>query len=232
MLVTDSGPARATRFTRSHCPVSTSSARSPYDAKAEYALLFAGELPDSPQTCREYALLLALAGDETAYKKLRTAALAKWADGRDPSALGSLVHLGSLLPASPEEAAQLLAAARRYHSLYPDRSLSFDVVGLAQYRAGEFEESKRSLLRSLEMNGDGEWVALPQVQLGAVLLRLGKADEANAWLKRADAWLTTQAKAFPPTVSVAAPEWDWYFALEVRLLRDQVESQHRKGKTP
>ena len=63
----------------------------------------------------------------------------------------------------------MLRLARRYHELMPDDAEASACLGLAFYRAGEWEQAKQSLLRAVKVRPEGDratvaWVVLAQVQ--------------------------------------------------------------------
>jgi hypothetical protein len=197
-------------------------------AAADYAVLFARGLPENPRTCTEHAVLLLEAGDFAGYQKLRSRVLAEWGDTRDSSVLPALVHLGGMMPASATESAQLIRAARRYQEANPSAAHPLVCLGLAHYRAGEWEKAKRSLLRAVEVRREYESKAAAWVLLALVYLRQEQVEEAKPWLKRVDAGLAERWKLFPPVTPLAPVLWDWNGNMEVRRLRDEAEPLRTK----
>ncbi|MBA4192380.1 MAG: hypothetical protein C0467_30795 [Planctomycetaceae bacterium] len=193
-------------------------------AIADYAVSFAGDLPESPRLCEEYAALLVKCRDTDAYQKLRGTVLARRSREGDTSDPQPSIHLGGLLPTTAAESAQLLTIAKRYQVSYPDSPLPQECLGLAHYRAGEWEQAKRSLMRSLAMRSKDDDAAITWVTLALVHLRQGHVAEATPLLKQVDAWLTAQASHFLPAVGEPPSTWDWATTLEVRILRDEAQS--------
>jgi WD40 repeat protein len=197
-------------------------------AAADYAVLFARDLPQNPWASAEYASLLLSAGDLAAYQKLRRRVFAQWADTRDSSVLAAFIHLGSLIPASAAESAQLTRAAQRYQEANPSALHPLICLGLAHYRAGEWEKAKRPLLRAVEIRPKGEEMGLAWVVLALVYLRQGQAEQAKPWLKRVDERLADLWKDFPPARPLAPVAWEWKGILEVRQLRAEAEALRTK----
>jgi len=190
----------------------------------DYRRGFADELAPNADACREYTALLVRAGDGTAYRNLRQQVLAAWVGQRDTGDAYPVVQLGCLIPASPEEAAQLIAAASRFQAMKPDAVSPLICLGIAHYRAGKWKEAREALLRSAEMLRDDEPVPVTWAFLAMTHLRLGQPTEANPWLKRVDQWLAEQEKHSPPATPMAPAWWNWCEYLEVRLLRGEAQT--------
>ncbi len=200
------------------------------EAKTDYAALFTGELPESPDTCREYATLLAKTNDWATYRKLRTAALAKWGDDRDSTILGPVIRLAGWLPTSEAETAQLLQMAQRCQDGPGAQATPPALLAFAQCRFGDWETANRALMQESELPRDEPRPEL-WLRQALLLLRSGRTAEADVWLKHVDAWLAEQEKLFPPARVVAPTYWTWGIDLEIRMLRKEVGSR-RTTSTP
>jgi WD40 repeat protein/serine/threonine protein kinase len=68
-----------------------------------------------------------------------------------------------------------------------DKALYLNTLAAAQFRAGSFEESRRTLEESMKMNGCVEdWILVAMVEH-----KLGHSDEAHEWLKRSQRWVAS-----------------------------------------
>ncbi len=189
-------------------------------AKADYSAAFASNLLEGLTACEEYAAVLVKCGDGEAYRALRSRVLARCTREEDSRNPLSVLRLGSLLPTTTaNETSQLLGVARRYREAYPDSPLSFESLGLALYRAGEWDHAKQALNKSLDMCAGSDDAFVTWVVLALVHLRQGEAAAAEPLLKKVDALLAARTKNIP-----IQDEWGWVVLAEVRILRDEAES--------
>ncbi|HWB13393.1 MAG TPA: protein kinase [Pirellulales bacterium] len=117
---------------------------------------------------------------------------------------------------SPVGAARLVQWANQ--ALASDQhSWCFHVLGLAQYRAGQFDEALQSFTRANVdswRSSDLNWFALALVHH-----HLGHADEARQCLDKGIEWLQRQGPPSPERPANVLPQ-DW---LEAQLLRAEAE---------
>src|SRR5205823_3808746 len=86
------------------------------------------------------------------------------------------------------------------------------LVGLAQYRAGRFDDAIRTLTGTADLtNWAKAWVVLAMAHQ-----RLGKTDEARQWLAKAMEWYDTATReATGPIVACPLPV-SWWDNLQPR----------------
>jgi len=193
------------------------------EARADYSILFTSDKLEMPRLCEEYAALLIKCGDDAAYRALRSRVMLRVANQRDVLDAMSCIHLGGLLPTSQAEGKQLLGIAQQYHDANPRSPLPLECLGLAQFRAGELEQAKQSLLKALKQHGEDPGGNFTRVVLALVYLRLGDPAAAVPLLKRVDEWLAEQAKATTPGAMLAQERLDWSATLEIELLRKEAQ---------
>jgi hypothetical protein len=191
-------------------------------AAADYTAAFAGGLPPQAIGLQGCAALL-LERDPAGYGALRARSLRALGASHDPTTLHELIGACGLAPLPPAEAAQLVAAARRWVEENPKASFAWCCLGLAHLRANDWEEAARCARRSLE--GEGGFPALAWMTIGLMHLRKGEPEAARPWLEKADAWLMAQERELPPNTGSAPIGWDWVGYLTVRALRREAASR-------
>ncbi len=93
----------------------------------------------------------------------------------------------------------------------------FHVLGLAQYRAGQFEQALQSFAKADV--GEGAYRGLNWFGLALVHHRLGHPDEARQCLAKGIQWLEREGPPGPERPTKLSPQ-DW---LEAQLLRREAE---------
>jgi tetratricopeptide (TPR) repeat protein len=83
----------------------------------------------------------------------------------------------------PPEALRL---ARRAVEVEPQQGNFWNTLGVAFYRAGELEQAKKALEKSLELRNAGD--SFDWFFLALVDLKRGKEDQAREWYDKAVAW--------------------------------------------
>ena len=193
------------------------------EARAVYARLFANGIPNSPEVCEEYAALLVATGDNAAYQELRRAALWRWVGSSEREVLNPLIRFGSVLPASPVDAALLLVAARRHREAVPTERSPRATLAIALTRAGDSTPAIEELRVALDGAPAGDWIHPAQAWRTLAAGQLGHDAEVEANLKLVDEWLASRALRLPPAVPIMPAEWGWVLDLEVRVLRKEVQ---------
>jgi WD40 repeat protein len=191
-------------------------------ARADLAVIFAGDIPERADGWRDYALLLMQTDGRAEYERLRSRVLKQFADSNDSAVIRQLARSSGLTPLAAPEADQFLKAARKDRAAHPKNVWTLDYLGLALYRAGQWEDASRCLHQSIATQGDQGTPALAWVTLALVHLREGHPEHAKPWLAKVDAVL--QSKALPPSAAIAPSGWDWQGWLEIRALRREAES--------
>jgi tetratricopeptide (TPR) repeat protein len=102
----------------------------------------------------------------------------------------------------------------------------FHVLGLAQYRAGQFDQALQSFTKA---NVEA-WTLREINWFGLALVhhRLGHSDEARQCLAKGIQWLERQGPPAPGRPAKLAPQ-DW---LEAKLLRREAEEMLKTKRSP
>src|SRR5262249_16209571 len=106
--------------------------------------------------------------------------------------LGSALNgLAWLLATCPDprlrDPAQAVELARKAVERLPNEGATWNTLGVAQYRAGAWDEAGRALTRSMELTeggSPGDWLFLAMARW-----QKGEKDEARSWYDRAVAWM-------------------------------------------
>jgi tetratricopeptide (TPR) repeat protein len=85
--------------------------------------------------------------------------------------------------------------ARRAVEVSPQNGDWWNTLGVAYYRAGEWEESKKALYRSMELRNDGD--SFDWFFLGLVHFKLGHKERAREWYDKAVGWVRQIEKEKP-----------------------------------
>jgi tetratricopeptide (TPR) repeat protein len=87
--------------------------------------------------------------------------------------------------------AEALAHARKAVELAPNNGSFYNTLGVAEYRAGNWDAAVAALRKAVDLKRGGD--AYDWFGLALVEERLGHADEARAWFDKAVAWTRRQA---------------------------------------
>jgi WD40 repeat protein len=167
----------------------------------------------------QFACTLLLAGDESRYRLVCARALARHGkeDARVGHGIARVCVIGPGGIPAPEEAVRL---ARRAVAAQPTPWCRH-TLGLAYYRAGQYEQAAACFRESLQQ--PGYYPVVNWLGLALAEKRLGKDREARRWLDRAARWLDRAVREMPvqaPTPGGLHPnEW-----LEALLLRREAEA--------
>jgi tetratricopeptide (TPR) repeat protein len=111
------------------------------------------------------------------------------ASGRQSAAL-ALNNLGWLLATCPDvrlrEPHDAVDFARRALDLVPNDGNTWNTLGVAYYRVGDWEEARSALYRSMELRNEGDgfdWFFLAMIHA-----KLGHKERAQEWYDRAESW--------------------------------------------
>jgi serine/threonine protein kinase/Flp pilus assembly protein TadD len=78
--------------------------------------------------------------------------------------------------------------------LSPQQGVLWNTLGVARYRAGNYQDARRALIRSMELRGGGDpydWLFLSMISA-----QLGEREAARSWYDKAASWLNRK-KAIP-----------------------------------
>jgi tetratricopeptide (TPR) repeat protein len=158
-------------------------------------------LPDDPELWCELAGLLLLEQETDLYRRLcqRAAASLERPHLLDRSR-DLIARLWAMEVKPPVGMARLLEVARQ--PVVPEHSAArLHALGLACYRAGQYEDALRHLHESVTEHPEWSAQVLNYQVLGLAYHRLGQDDEARRWRARATAWIDEAAEE----VARAAP---------------------------
>jgi tetratricopeptide (TPR) repeat protein len=162
-------------------------------AAADYALEFEKRPPNGPDLWFEHACLRVQVGDIAGYRKHCRQMVERFGMSENPDEILYLAHACVLAPGGLDKKAALELAERRL-AVTPRPSghypWSVHLVGLAHYRAGQYQEAIDWASKSLkEYPAFGErvhhWLLLAMAHH-----RLGHGEQAYKWRKMAEQWIT------------------------------------------
>jgi tetratricopeptide (TPR) repeat protein len=174
----------------------------------------------------EHACLRLLVGDAPGYRQF-TRRLSKRAQPvKDPFTALELARTWGLAPQSPADARQAVRWGEQAVAWQPRLGWYLHTLGLAHYRAGQFDKALRRLQES-DRSGWGNATVVNWLALALVHQRLGQTKPARQWLDKAADWLDKAAPKKPGQLA-PLPATDW---LEAQVLRREAEDLV-KGKKP
>jgi WD40 repeat protein/serine/threonine protein kinase/tetratricopeptide (TPR) repeat protein len=182
-------------------------------AADDFAQVFAGPEPDDPNLWLDYARALVLRGDAEGYRRLCARA----------RTVAAVARIAVLAPGGvdPAEGLRLAEQAAVNEPWNRDALL---LVGLAHYRAGDWERALTSIQRSADAAPEAAWLRWPALAL--VHQRLGHAEEARRWLDKAAEWRRQEAHRIEESAGFAL-EGNWPDFL---ILYAEAEAQINGGK--
>jgi tetratricopeptide (TPR) repeat protein len=172
-----------------------------------------------------YACLLLIRGDSEGYNRFCQGMIQHTTKTEDPFEASVLARSCAMARKCPIDPAQAVhwanqAVARANYAWY------IHVLGLAQYRAGQFDQALQSFTRA----NVEYWSARYLNWFGLALVhhRLGHPDEARRCLDKGIQWLERERPRSPEQpVNVHAMDW-----LEAEVLRREAENLLKIKRTP
>lgn len=191
------------------------------EAAAAYSAAFtAGDR--SPRNWSRHALLLLATGRAEEYRKACNEMLAHFGGPLPPTVEDTVAWacvIGPDATADPARVARLAEIAVAGPRDHP----ALNTLGAALYRAGRFEEALATLQRALAAHASGgtphDWLFLAMT-----CQRLGRGEDARAWLERFDRDRATRGRS--------GTGGGWPEQLELRLLRDEAGITLETGPPP
>jgi len=193
-------------------------------AAAEYAKadLWARPLRGETYT---YACLFLMQGDGEGYDRFCQGMIQHVAQPETPWEAYILARTCATARTSPLDPARAVQWADQ--AVFSDRSpWALHVLGLAQYRAGQFDQALQSFTKANDKTwryADLNWFGLALVHH-----RLGHPDEARQCLDRGVQWLEREGPPDPGQRGKLQPQ-DW---LEAQLLRREAEEMLKTKPGP
>lgn len=179
-------------------------------------------LLSGPRVDYVQALLCLESGNETGYREASRTMIEQFADTSDPSTVNLAAWTSALGPQALNDYAPALALARQATAARPQIKTYDLTLAAVLYRAGELEEAKQKLAilcRWMEQEGEDRFPSLHYAWyfLAMTHRALGDNDQAQSWLKKANAWMeqVVANQEDPPT---------WNRRLTLKLLRAEAEN--------
>ena len=140
----------------------------------------------SADLAANFALILLWAGETDTYHRLCVDMMEKHGDTKDPRTAYLVARTCALAPDAGPDAAVLVQIAERAVQAEPAPHYRH-TLGLAQYRARDFDKATEQLHQSIERDWDANaanWLVLAMVHQ-----RLGRIDEARKCYNTAVGWI-------------------------------------------
>jgi WD40 repeat protein len=189
-------------------------------AAADYAQAFAVNEPEDLTIWLEYARVLLAQGDADAYRRLCARLLARPLAQRRESWEEPTARICVLGAGGAADVTDLVRLAQQVLAKAPGNEFALLTLGLAHYRAGQWDRALARLEESAAAAPENAWRTWPVLAL--VHHRLGHTAEARRWLERAaerhKEWARLRAE---PAGGFALPaDWPEFEALyaEARTL--------------
>jgi tetratricopeptide (TPR) repeat protein len=192
---------------------------------------FGGAVPpgnEDVQTKSWHALTLAAAGDWRKSRQACASLLGATRATANPATANDVAWCCSRFADSGTDPEEALKLAEKAVANDPKDANRLNTLGAALYRARRFREAVDALEKGMKLQGQGgtawDWLFLAMAHQ-----RLGHADEARNWLRKAGDWID---KAVKDDVKEAAPGIgiDWDNRLELQLIREAAEELIRPGR--
>ena len=151
-----------------------------------------------PELLVGYVPLLLLAGDTDKYRRQCDHVIGKHGDTEHPRTAYLVARICVLGPDAAPDPAKLVEIAERAVKAQPIPHY-LHTLGLAHYRAGQFDKAVEQLEKSIKGNwkaNAANWLVLAMAHQ-----RMGQADEARNWFDKAVQWLDN-ARLETPTDSI------------------------------
>jgi serine/threonine protein kinase/Flp pilus assembly protein TadD len=155
-------------------------------------------IAQNPEILAYYAPMLLLSDNTDAYRQQSGRLIGERGDTSEPRTAYLVARICALAPDGVSNPTKLVQLAERAVQAKPEPHY-LHTLGLAHYRAGEFDKA----IEQLQKSNEGTWKAKVAnwLVLAMAHQRLGHTDEARSWFDRAVRWLdTTNPEA--PGVSV------------------------------
>jgi tetratricopeptide (TPR) repeat protein len=179
--------------------------------------------PHEPELWCLYAGTLLLDGKVERYGQVCTEMLARYGQTDDLHTWFHVAQACSLGPRPAADAAEPVAFAQRAVNAFPNLGWHLHTLGMAHYRAGQYDHAVRRFRESLDRDPEWKGQALNWLALALAEHRLGHAVEARAWLKKVNRWLAAAAAQRPREAPTAYPLLAWTDQVEFALLWGEAQ---------
>jgi tetratricopeptide (TPR) repeat protein len=154
-----------------------------------FGKLFERGLPDNQWLWHAYALVLQAAGDSDGYRRHRACVIERVGKTTDPASADNLGNVCNLAPDSPIDYARLVDLDEQWLKADPKAPWRIQRVGITRLRAGQFKEAMRNFEEARSADFPDNYPLL-----AVTCWRLGRTDEARAWLTKAEEWYDKAVK--------------------------------------
>jgi Flp pilus assembly protein TadD len=164
-----------------------------------------------------------MSGDTEKYREVCGPLLERFGQTTDAATGYAVARTLVLVPDAGPPPARVVELAARGVAAEPQYAHQLHTLGLAHYRAGQYDQAIRRLHECL--NAHPAWVpGLNWLVLAMAYHRQGKADEARQWLDKALRWGNQLAQNQPPGAANAIQlhVHDW---LAYNILRREALAQ-------
>jgi serine/threonine protein kinase/tetratricopeptide (TPR) repeat protein len=182
----------------------------------------------------EYACLLCQLEETAGYRQLCARMRKQFGQSDDVSEMGFMAHACVLAPQALPDPQEVVRLAKERLRMTPPPSeehpWSVHVLGLAYYRAGDYDKAVESFSKGLDLAPLRGHHVMNWLGLALAEHKRGRAREARQWLERATTWMETMTRGLPDERGQVMPAgWTGRHWLQVQLLRREAE-QIRQGE--
>ena len=182
-----------------------------------------------PELMAGYAPVLLMAGDMVTYSQHCARVFEEFGDTNEPRTAYLVARICALAPDAGPDPAKLVQLAER--AVQAETTPYYlHTLGLAQYRAGNFDKAIEQLDKSIAGNWSGNaanWLVLAMAHH-----RLGHADEARRWFDKAVQWIDAADLEAPKDSVVGLRSLHPHDALACLVLRREAETLLRLQPPP
>jgi predicted Zn-dependent protease len=178
--------------------------------------------PDDPSLRHRFALALVLAGDREGYRRACAATLDRLGRSEDPM-IGEAVRACLVGPDSVDDFSVARRLVERGLAREPGAPWLYYLLGLADLRAGRYEEAVEQLEKSRELGNTWAGTPLNYPALAMAHHRLGHRDEARRWLGKAHGRRADPAHGVEAAEALSSSA-TWWDRIELRLLLREAEA--------
>jgi len=183
--------------------------------------------PDTPIFWFESACLCLRRGDSECYRKLCARMMERFGKSSNAFEVGILAHTCILSGAAPVDFQQMRRFAERRLARTPASLLQWSthVLGLAHYRAGEYDRAVACLEKSAREHGSWRHHTLDALVLAMAHHQLTHTAEARRWLNTARQRIAQENRnRAEKDGGFAPPGWAWRDWLAVEILQREAQN--------
>ena len=165
-----------------------------------------------------YSRLLLLTGDVEGYGRLCRRIWARFGANRFQAESPAAIHACVLAAGAPEPD-ELVRLCRAVMGAGGGDATSGYILGLAHYRAGEWDNAISRLNESVQASPGSAWAKWPALALAHY--RRGDGEQAKVWLAQAEKWLQEQSAAGSEYGLFRGSDW-FDFQIVIRKARSTL----------